>query len=140
MVTKNPYADYMKAFSDYKTPNFDINQVLSFGRRNAEAFSAASSVIAESAQAVSRHQAESVRSNVEQLLKTAKEMMVNGSPEINTTKQAELAKSMFEASLNSLRSVSEIVTKSSFQAFDVINKRAAESLEEISAFASKAAA
>lgn len=130
MVTKNPYNDYMKMF--YKTPNFDVNQVFSISRRNAEAFSAAGSVVAETVQAASRYQAESVRSNVEQVLKAAKDMMVSGSPEINTSKQAELAKSLFETSLNNFREVSEMMTKSLFEASDVINRRAAESMEELS--------
>lgn len=140
MVTKNPYGDYMKMFSEYKAPGFDFNQVVTISRRNAEAFSTAGTVIAESAQAVSRHQAESVRNNVEKVLKAAKDMMVGGSPEINTTKQAELAKVLFEASLGNARDVSEMLAKSGLEALDVINKRAAESLEELGKIATKAAA
>ncbi len=154
MVNKNPYADYMKMWSEFKPasmpnmmnmgsmpnmmnmqsmPNMlDQNQMMSYFRRNAEAFSAASSVMTDGAQMVSRRQAELMRTNVEQMLKAAKDMMGTGSPEINTTKQAELAKSMFETSLSNMREMSELVTKSGFEAFDVINKRAAESLEEIS--------
>lgn len=142
MATKNPFADYMKMdyskmWGDYKTPNFaapqfDVNQVITMSRRNAEAFSAAGSVVAESVQALSRQQAESVRTNVERVLKTAKDMMVSGSPEINTNKQAELAKSLFETSLNHFREMSEMVTKSMFEASDVISKRAAENMEEMS--------
>ena len=60
-------------------------------------------------------------------------MLVNGSPEINTGKQVELAKTLFESSLNNLREVSELVTKSGFEVFDVLNKRATESIEEITA-------
>ena len=140
MVTKNPYADYMKMFSEFKAPapNFDFNAVFGISRRNAEALSTAGTVVAESMQAASRHQAESVRNNVEHVLKTAKDMMVSGSPEINTTKQAELAKSLFEASVNNFREMSELVTKSMFEASDVLSKRAAESMEEISTL-SKAA-
>lgn len=138
MVTKNPYADYMKMFSEYKNPSVDMNQFFSISRRNAEAFSAAGSVVAESVQTVSRHQAESVRSHVEQILRAAKDMMVGGSPEINTSKQAELAKEIFETSMRNFRETSEIMTKSMFEASDVLNRRAAESLEELNSI-SKAA-
>ena len=131
MVTKNPYSDYMKMFSEYKTPAMDMNRIFSISRRNAEAFSAATTMMTESVQAISRQQAESVRSNVECILKAAKDMMGSGSPEINTTKQAELAKNMFEASFANLRTASEMMTKSMFEASDVINRRAAESLEEM---------
>ena len=138
MVTKNPFAEYTKMFSEFKSPAVDMNQFFSIGRRNAEAFSAASSVMAESMQSASRFQAESVRGQVEEMLKAAKEMMVGGSPEINTAKQAELAKMLFEGSLRNFRETSEIITKSLFEASDVLNKRAAESMEEISSV-SKAA-
>lgn len=136
MVTnKNPFADYMKMFGDFKSPSVDMNQFFSISRRNAEAFSTAGSVMAESVQTVSRHQAESVRDNVEQVLKASKSMMVSGSPEINTSKQAELAKMLFEASMRNFRETSEIITKSMFEASDVLNKRASESIEEMNALA-----
>ena len=136
---KNPFADYMKMFSDYKSPAMDMNQLFSIGRRNAEAMSAASSVVAESMQNASRAQAENVRSHVEEVLKASKEMMSGGSPEINTAKQAELAKMLFEGSLKSFRESSEIITKSMFEASDVLNRRASESMDEMKQASSKAA-
>jgi len=139
MVTKNSYGDYMKMWSDYKSPNFDVNQIFSISRRNAEAFSTAGTVMAEGVQAGFRQQAESVRANVEKMLKAAKDMMISGSPEINTTRQAELAKNLFENSLNNFREMSELMTKSVFEASDVINKRAAESMEELNHLARNAA-
>lgn len=137
MATTNPYADAMKFWSNIQTPqmpNFDVTSAISMSRRNAEAVTAAGQAVSESVQAISRRQAELARANVEKLLKTTKDMLVNGSPEINTGKQVELAKTMFEASLNNLREVSELVTKSGFEVFDVLNKRATESIEEITSY------
>ncbi len=137
MAYQNPFADMMKQFSEYKAPNFssmpniDMNQMMSAGRKNAEACSAAGQAVAESCQTIARRQAELARAQVEKTLKTCKDMLVNGSPEINTSKQVELAKSMFESSLNNLREVSELATKSCFEAFDVLNRRASETIEEI---------
>lgn len=145
MAYQNPFAEMMKQFSEYKAPNFaslqsfDVNKAMASGRRNVEAASAASQALSESAQAIARRQAELARAHVEKTLKTAKEMLVNGSPEINTTKQVELAKSMFESSLNNLREVGELATKSCFEAFDVLNRRASESIEEITGAAQSAA-
>lgn len=141
---QNQYADMMKMFSQFKMPemgkmpqmpqmpNFDMSGLSNLGRRNMEAFSAANQAMSEGMQAVGRRQAELARSSVEKLLKTTKDMLVNGSPEINTAKQAELAKTMVEQSMSNLREVSELVAKSGFEAFDVLNKRAAESFSEIS--------
>lgn len=138
MAYQNPFADMMKHFGEFKAPNmasmatsFDMNKMMSSARKNAEACTAAGQAAAESCQAVTRRQAELARAQVEKMLKTTKDMLVNGSPEINTTKQVELAKSMFESSLNNLREVGELVTKSGFEVFDVLNRRASETIEEM---------
>lgn len=144
MAYQNPFADMMKTFAEYKAPSMasvpslDVNKLMASGRRNAEACSAAGQAVAESCQAITRRQAELARAQVEKTLKTCKEMLVNGSPEINTTKQVELAKTMFESSLNNLREVGELATKSMFEAFDIVNRRASESIEEITGAANAA--
>lgn len=148
MAYQNPFAEMMKNFSDYKMPSmpsmqmpsFDMSQVMTAGRRNAEACSAAGQAYAESCQAITRRQAELARAQVEKSLKTTKEMLVNGSPEINTTKQVELAKTMFESSLNNMREVCELVTKAGFEVFDIYNRRASESIEEMTSAATSTAA
>jgi phasin family protein len=142
MAFQNPFADMMKQFSEYKAPTFsqmpafDMSKLATVSRKNAEAYTAAGQAMVESCQAISRRQAELARAQVEKTLKTCKDMLVNGSPEINTTKQVELAKTMFESSLNNLREVGELATKSCFEAFDICNRRASESIEEITGAAS----
>ena len=134
MAMQNPFADMMKNFTNYKPsmPSFDMSSMMNVGRRNAEAVSAAGQTMAESAQAITRRQAELARAQVEKVLRTTKDMLVNGSPEINTTKQVEFAKTLFESSLNNMREVGELVTKSGFEVFDVLNRRASQSIEEMS--------
>ena len=51
----------------------------------------------------------------------------------------EYMASFFENSLANLREMGEMITKSSFEAFDVLNRRAAESMEEISKTSTAAA-
>jgi phasin family protein len=124
---------YNYNFSELFKNVVDMNQVFATQRRNLEAFSAASQVAVETAQEISRRQAELARANVENMLRASKELFANtGSPEANIAKQSDFAKAMFENTLSNLREVSEMVTKSSFEAFDVLNRRAAESIEEIS--------
>lgn len=129
-TSTNP-ADFFKAWSEFKLPAFDANTVLAAQRKNMEVLSAANQVISESVQAISRRQAEVMRSNVENVLKASKEIWSNKSPETNTAKQAELAKSLYESAVSNAREISEMASKSSFEAFDLISKRAAESLSEI---------
>ncbi len=123
---------YNYAFADMFKNAFDYNQLFSTQRRNIEALSAANQAIVEGAQAISRRQAEVVRENVEDFLKASKELMTGGSPETSLTRQSELAKTIFENTLSNMREVTEMATKSGFEAFDVLNKRTAETLEEIS--------
>lgn len=120
------------AFADWFKNSLDFNQLFSTQRRNMEAWSEANQVVVEGAQAVSRASSEAVRSNVENVLKSSKDVFNGGTPEVSIAKQADLAKSIFENTLSNLREISEMVTKSSFEAFDVLNRRCAESLEEIS--------
>jgi phasin family protein len=125
MSYNNPFADLFKN-------NFDFNQVFSTQRRNLEALSAANQAVVEGAQAISRRQAEVFRANVENVLKVSKEVMTSaGTPEVGVGRQADLARALFENTLSNLREVTETVTKSGFEAFDVLNKRVAESLEEV---------
>lgn len=137
MAYQNPFADMMKTFSEFKAPTLgalptvDVNQMMASSRRNAEACTAAGQAMSESVQAIARRQAELARAQVEKLLKTTKDMLVNGSPEINTTKQVELTKTMFESSLNNVREVCELVSKSNLEVFDKLNRRASESIEEL---------
>ncbi|MDE3015543.1 MAG: TIGR01841 family phasin [Pseudomonadota bacterium] len=123
---------YNNAFADMFKNTFDFNQLFSTQRRNIEALSEVNQTIVEGAQAISRRQAEVIRENVENTLKASKEMMTGGSPETSLTKQAELAKEFFENALSNLREITETVTKSGFEAFDVLNKRTAETIEEFS--------
>ncbi len=125
MNQNNPLADLFKN-------SFDFNQGFSTQRRNIEAFSTATQALAEGCQAAARCSAEALRSNTESLLKTSKDMFNGGTPDVSMTKQAEFAKSMFESTLANLREMSEMLTKSSFEAFEVINKRCTESMQEIS--------
>lgn len=123
---------YNNAFADMFKNTFDFNQLFSTQRRNIEALSEVNQTIVESAQAISRRQAEVIRENVENALKASKDLMSGGSPETSLTKQAEMAKEFFENALANLREITETATKSGFEAFDVLNKRAAETIEEFS--------
>ena len=123
---------YNNAFADMFKNTLDFNQLFSTQRRNIEALSEVNQTIVESAQAISRRQAEVIRENVENALKASKDLMSGGSPETSLTKQAEMAKEFFENALANLREITETATKSGFEAFDVINKRAAETIEEFS--------
>lgn len=127
----------LKIFGDFKTPAFDYNSLFEVQRRNLEAVTAAGQVVAEGAQAIARRQSEVLRDSVEVVLKASKDMVSGGTPELSVEKQANLTKALFERNLANAREVSEMVSKSSFEAFDLLNKRASESFEELGKVANK---
>ncbi|MCE2927745.1 MAG: phasin family protein [Rickettsiales bacterium] len=130
---------YNYAFTDFFKNNFDFNQMFASQRRDIEAASAINQIAVESAQEISRRNAELARENVEVMLKAGKDMMSGSNPEANISKNAEAARSFFEGTLAHMREMTEMVTKCSFEAYDVMNRRAAEKMEEFSKASSGAA-
>lgn len=121
-----------QAFAESFRNLFDFNQLLATQRRNLEALTTANQAFVEGAQASTRRSTEIMRDNVECLLKGSREAVSGGTPEASLSKQAEVTKQLFENTVISLREASELLTKASFEAFDVLNRRCAESIEEAS--------
>ncbi len=135
-MSNNPFADMTKMFGDFKNPAIDMNQIIGQFRRNAETGSTVMQIATENCQALARRQAEIVRSNAEHALKASKEMMSNTSPESAASKQADFAKTWLDYNVNSVRELMEMSTKSAQEAFDVVSKRVAEQMKEMSDAAS----
>lgn len=123
----NPYA-----FNDFFKNSFDLNQLFATQRRNIEAISAANQAVVEGAQEIARRQAEVMRQNVENVLQCSRDMFTGGSPETSIGKQAELAKDIFQSTLENIREATETLTKVSFEAFEELSNRASEAADEFS--------
>lgn len=133
------YADMFKTFSNFKAPNVDMSRMLATGRKNAEAFSAINQMMIEGMQTVTRRQTEIMQENVEGFLKATKDILTSSSPETNTQKQADFTRSVYENTVSSARELSEMISKSCMDAFDLINKRTSQSIEEMSRMTKSAA-
>lgn len=140
MANKNAFApfemdfskmDFTKIFSDYRMPGIDFDSLMAAQRKNIEAVTLANRVAMEGMQAVAQRQAEILRQTMEEASKVAQELMVQGSPEDRLAKQTDVAKIAMEKALTNMRELSEMVTKSNNEAFSLINKRVADSLEEL---------
>jgi phasin family protein len=145
--------DFTKAFQNFpgfqafqnpqafKTPAVDMNKFFTLQRKNIEAFSAATQALSEGTQAIARRGAEFVRDHVEEALTTSREVMAAGSaPDKAMEKQGEFAKNLFENAVDQLREVTEMATKTQFEAFDILSSRFSRSVEEVKDIAGKAAA
>jgi phasin family protein len=131
---------FFKGFQGFKFPQVDFNDFFAMQRKNLEAFSAANQIISEGAQTIARRGTEFVRENVEEALNASRDLMTTNAPEKNAGKQTEFAKSAVKNGLSQFREVTEMATKSQFEAFDILSNRFAASVEEAKTLAEKTAA
>jgi phasin family protein len=132
-TNRNPFLemDVTKMIGELKLPGVDLEKVASAQRKNVEALTSANQLATEGFQAIARRQTEIMRQTLEEAGKSMRDLMAHSAPEDRMVKQTELAKTAFEAALSNMRELAEMVTKANSEAFDVINRRVAESLDEL---------
>lgn len=134
-MTKNafPFADFTKAFGEFKMPMVDMNAMVEAQQKNFDAFAAANQVAFDGARAVIERQVELVQTAVEEAQASVKEMTEGGTPNVDVTKQGELAKAAMEKAMANAKELSDMVSKSQNEAFEIVNKRVQETVEEVKA-------
>jgi phasin family protein len=137
----NPFGDLdlTKMMGQFKLPGFDMSALAESQSRNIEAVVAANRLAIEGIQAVARRQSEIMSQALERAMASTQEVMAESSPPARAAKQAEVMKEAFEKALANMRELAEMMTKSSEEALDVINRRFSASLEELQSAAKKTA-
>ena len=132
-ANRNPFLemDVTKMLGEFKLPGVDMDKIAAAQRKNVEALTSANQLVAEGFQAVARRQAEIMRQTLEEAGKSMRDLMEQSAPEDRMVKQTELAKSAFETALSNMRELAEMVAKANTEAFDVMNRRYTESLDEL---------
>ena len=123
--------DFSKYLTDFKFPNLDIETYIAAQRKNIEALSQANRLAYDGLQAVAKRQIEIVRQSLDQAAAAARDAAEPGTPHDKAAKQAELAKVSFERALSNLRELGELVTKANSEAFDLLQTRFTQSLDEV---------
>ncbi|MBV8653122.1 MAG: phasin family protein [Alphaproteobacteria bacterium] len=135
---KNGFFDVTKVMSDFRMPGIDFEAVAASQRKNIEALTQANQLAVEGAQAVVRRQVEIARQAMEEFSTMFRDFVQpNGSPEDRLAKQAEYSKQALEKGLSNARELTELMTKANTEAFNVLNKRVTEGLDEVRDFAKK---
>ena len=129
--------DFPKLMGDFKVPGVDVEAVVASQRRNLEALSEANQLAVEGMQAVAKRQSEIFRQMMEETSQAMRDMMAAGSPEDKASRQTEMLKEGFKRAIANMRELAEMVAKSQTEAFDVINKRVTDSLDEIKTLIAK---
>jgi phasin family protein len=107
-------------------------------RKNIEALTTANKLAVEGMQAIAKRQSEILAQAMAEVSNVTQQLSGAASnPQEATAKQAEVAKQAFEKALANMRELAEMINKANTDAFAVINKRVAESLEELKGLVAK---
>lgn len=142
---QNPFNDIFQAWGDMSKSNnwwsqANFDDAFKSINLNIQAISKAATSSAESAQSISRRQAEFAQAQMEEFSKAAKEAITpSKNPQANIEKQAKFVKDSIESALKSSREQAEEATKSATQAFDILNKRFNDYISECSDISGAAA-
>ena len=123
--------DISKYLGDFKVPGIDVEALVGAQRKNIDALTQANKLAYEGLQAVVKRQAEILRQTLDEVSQVCKDLTEPGSPQEKAAKQADLAKEAFERSLANLRELSEMVSKSNSEAFELLTRRFTQNLEEV---------
>lgn len=129
--------DVTKLMADMKLPGVDVDGLMASQRKNIEALTAANKLAVEGLQAVAKRQTEIFQQTMDELPKMLTEVMAASSPEDRMAKQAEITKMAFEKSLENMKEIADMVSKSNTEAASVITQRFTATLEEIKSMATK---
>lgn len=132
-ATENPFAafDLSKMFADLKLPGIDASTLAATQQKNIEALTAANKRAYEGYQALAKRQGEIFKENMEELAGMLKGATPASAADMNPAKQAELVRQAAEKALGNMRELSEMMAKTNSEAFELINKRLQENLDEL---------
>ena len=123
--------DMTKFMSGMKIPSVNFQAFAASQRKNFEALAAANKMAFEGLQEIARRQSEIVTSGVEDISGAVTNLLAATTFEDRAVKHAEFAKSVYQKALANFLDLGEMVTKSNSRTFGVINKRVADSLDEV---------
>jgi phasin family protein len=138
MTTTNGLFDVTKMMGDFRVPGIDLEAAVANQRKNVAALTQANQLAVAGVQALMRRQVEITRQAVEEFSAAFGGFgLPGGSPVDHLAKQAEYSKHAIEKGLSNAKELTELVTKTNAEAFNVLNKRVTESLDEVRDFAKK---
>jgi phasin family protein len=129
----NPFKnfDFQSLFANAKLPGFDMEGCLAAQKKNVEALVGANQAVAEGYQAVAKRQAEILQGTIQEAQARMNALMSSGTPEDQVAKQAEVVKAALEQATVNMQELSDLVQKSQAEAYDILNRRMAEGMDEI---------
>lgn len=130
--SKNPFltAEVGKLFGGYQGP--EMKDLMDSQRKNFEALAAANKTAVEGFQAVFTRQGEILKQVMDEANAMLQSMNASGAkPDAAAAQNIDHVKDALEQSVSNMRELSEMVSKSQQEAFDILNGRMTEILEEL---------
>jgi len=122
--------DVSKYLGDFKVPGVDVETIVANQRKNIEALTQANKLAFEGLQSVVKRQVEILRQAIDEVAQVAKDFSEPGEIQDKAAKQAAFAKDAFERAVANARELAELIAKSNAEAFELLNKRFTQSLDE----------
>ena len=129
--TEMPFMDINQLLEQFKIPGIDVAAIMESRRKDIEALTTANRQAYEGMQLLAQRQAEMLREAMAEWQAATQQMMSGQTPSAGAAKQAELGKQALEKALANMRELAEMATKSQTQAWEVVNQRFHENLEEL---------
>jgi len=124
---------FTKLGEQLKIPSIDMTKIMEHHQKNLEAMSKSWQAVASGASEIASKQREIVQQAVQDVTAMVQEYKPGGSAQEIMAKQTEFAKKAMEAAIANTRDITELVQKSSAEAFKIVQDRMKESYEEIRA-------
>ena len=125
-------AQWQTALESINLPGVDMSKILDAQRKNVEAITQANRIALEGVQSLMQRQAEIMQQSVEEATKMMQNFDPASDPTERVAQQTALAQQAFQQALDRMRELAEMANKSQAEAFEQIQARFSESLEEIS--------
>jgi len=124
---------FTKLGEQLKIPSIDMTKIMEHHQKNLEAMTKSWQAMASGASELASKQREIVQQAVQDVTAMVQEYKPGGSAQEIMAKQTEFAKKAMEAAIANTRDITELVQKSSAEAFKIVQDRMKESYEEIRA-------
>ncbi len=128
--TGMPFPDVTKLLEQLKVPGIDMQAIVDARRKDVEALTQANQMAYESMQALARREAEILQQTMSEW-QAAMTAMAGKNPAEMASKGTELATQAFGKALANMRELAEMASRSQAQAYDILNRRFQENLEEL---------
>ena len=128
--TAFPFADFGKMMGDMKMPTMDMGALVAIQQKNFEAVTTVNQLAMDSVRAVIERQVQIAQAAVEEAQTSIKTLNTSGA-KVDIDAQTTAAKAAIEKAVANVKELSEMISKSQTEIFDVLNKRMMDGIEEV---------